>query len=139
MANNTTTISTNAAVRRFAAAALITPGTTPAGLIVSTNISTLGYLNVFENTTNASLNLELRLGTLGVWPNNTFEVMRFAHFGQPGTQSSVIVYTEDSAYQNGLLAEMAAGDTLTFIYKGGVPTVNNNRISSTQYYRVFGF
>jgi hypothetical protein len=132
-------LSTNTMTRKFAATAEITPGTTSAGLIVSTYISTLGLLNVFQNTGSASLNLELNLSTLGIWPNTAYEVMRFAHYGQPGTQSSVILYTENSNYAAGILAEMAPGDTISFIYKGGAPLINNNRISTTQYYRVTGY
>lgn len=132
-------LSTNTMTRKFAATAEITPGTTSAGLIVSTYISTLGLLNVFQNTSSASLNLELNLSTLGIWPNTAYEVMRFAHYGQPGTQSSVILYTENSNYAAGILAEMAPGDTISFIYKGGAPLINNNRISTTQYYRVTGY
>lgn len=129
----------NALSRKFVGAIEITPGSTATGLIVSTNISTLGYLNVFQNTSSTSLILELNLSTLALWPNTANELMRFAHYGQPGTQSSVLVYTEDSNYAGGLLAEMAAGDTISFIYKGGDPLVDNNRISTTQYYRVTGY
>jgi hypothetical protein len=114
-------------------------GITEAGLIVSTFISTNAYLNVFQNTSGTEQNLELLLENFAIWPNMVYDTMRFAHYGLPGTQCNVNLYSQDSNYSAGLLATMAPGDTISFIYKGLDPAINSNRVSTVSYYRVFGF
>jgi hypothetical protein len=114
-------------------------GVTAAGLIVSTFISTNAYLNVFQNTSGTEQNLELLLDNFAIWPNVAYDTMRFAHYGIPGTQCNVNLYSQDSNYAGGMLASMAPGDTISFIYKGLDPAINSNRVSTVSYYRVFGF
>lgn len=114
-------------------------GATPtaAGMIVSTFISTNGYLNVFENTTGTTANIELKLSTLGIWPNNPYDTMRFSHYGNA---NNVQLYAEDSTYTDGLLATIAPGDTFSFIYKGTNNSFGDNtRISTMSYYKVQGY
>ena len=145
--NQLSTISSNLSVNTAVQATrkivgtneVVVGGTSPtaAGMIVSTYISTNGYLNVFENTTGTTGNIELKLSTLGIWPNNAYDTMRFAHYGNT---NNVNIYAEDSTYTDGLLAVMAPGDTLSFIYRGSNPSYGaNTRISTVSYYRVRGY
>jgi hypothetical protein len=112
--------------------------TTPVGHIVSTVVSTLGWLNTFRNDTGIVQNLELQLGTLGLWPNTGFDAMRFSHIG-PLTDSLVRVFAQDSSQAASYLGDISAGQTFTYVFRNGInPNVGTNRSLSTNYIRITG-
>jgi hypothetical protein len=121
----------------------INASSAPATGIVQNIISTNGHIVAFQNTTGLAVNLQLQLSTLGTWPNQKYDAMKFSHVGASG-QANVLVYAETSAFPTSLLATMAPGDTKTFIWRGfadtGVTSSSSNyRALSNQYYILNGY
>ncbi len=136
--NTLTNQVSNFASRNSVPFSTLTVGTTPAGHTVSTVISTLGWVNTFTNSTGIVQDLELQLGTLGLWPNSGFDAMRFSHIG-PVTDSLVRIYLEDSSQAASYMGDISAGQTFTYVFKNGVnPNIGGNRILSTNYIRLVG-
>ena len=111
------------------------PGVTSAGHLVSTVISTLGWINTFSNTSGTTCNVELDLTGLGVWPNKKFDAMRFAHVGG---NANVTIYGKNSATPTSLLGTLTPGDTLTFVWTQTSPSGTNREVS-TSYFTLKGF
>lgn len=114
------------------------PGITSAGHLVSTMISTLGWINTCRNNVGATTcNVELDLTGLGIWPNRMFDAMRFSHIG-PGGDGNVAIYGKNSATAGSLLGTLTPGDTLTFVWNQTSPSGTNREVS-TSYYTFKGF
>jgi hypothetical protein len=113
------------------------PGVTSAGHLVSTVISTLGWINTCSNNTGTTCNVELDLTGLGIWPNRKFDAMRFAHIGPVGN-NNVAIYGKNSATPASLLGTLTPGDTVTFVWTQTAPS-GTNRELSTSYYTLKGF
>ena len=113
-------------------------GFTPTSNITAVVTSTLGWINTFSNPIPFVFDLELELGTLGVWPNTGFDAMRFSHIGNP-SEYLIRLWAEDSSQLASYLGTIAPGESYTYIFKPGVnPNIGGNRELSTNYIRIAG-
>jgi hypothetical protein len=137
-AQNISTVKESLAGRQRLAYSTLNVGSYNSGHIVSTVVSTLGWLNTFNNTTGSLGNINLNLSTLAIWPNSQFDCMRFYHTGSV-SQCNINVYAESSSAASGLLATIQPGQSYTFIWSGDASATGDARRLSTNYLALNGF
>jgi hypothetical protein len=128
----------NQASRKSVPFSSFTIGTTPTSNIIATVVSTLGWVNTFSNGFGSTTDLELEIGSIGVWPNVAFDAMRFSHIGDP-FDNDVQMWLNNKAQAASYIGNISPGETFTYIFKPGVdPNIGENRVLSTNYIRIVG-